>query len=142
MTKINTCLADIDSFKYSILISLHYYHPSFHRERIWKLKLCGNKCNFIHITPNEFQINNPNISLTIFDENNKKYYAPKNNGTNKAQIVKLKNDRYAAIKALKNKFIKLDKLLASFSPTELKEHMLQNILKNKIYDVEIKNTDN
>ena len=37
-------------------------------------------------------MNNPNISLTIFDENNKKYYAPKNNGTNKAKIVKLKKD--------------------------------------------------
>ena len=54
----------------------------------------------------------------------------------------MKNDRYAAIKPLKNKFIKLDKLLASFSHIELKEHMLQNILKNKIDEVEIKNTDN
>ena len=130
MTKINTCLADIDSFKNSILISLHYYDISFHPERISKLKLSGNKYNFIHITPNEFEINNPNTSLTIFDENNKRLYTPKNNGTNKSQIVKLKNDRYAAIKPLKNKFIKLDKLLASFSHIELKEHMLLNILKN------------
>ena len=142
MTKINPCSADINSFKYSILISLHYYDISFHPERISKLKPFENKYNFIHITPNEFEINNANTSLTIFDENNKRLYAPKNNGTNKAQIVKLKNDRYAAIKPLKNKFIKLDKLLASFSHIELKEHMLQNILKNKIDEVEIKNTDN
>ena len=142
MTKINPCSADINSFKYSILISLHYYDISFHPERISKLKPFENKYNFIHITPNEFEINNANTSLTIFDENNKRLYTPKNNGTNKAQIVKLKNDRYAAIKPIKNKFIKLDKLLASFSHIELKEHMLQNILKNKIDEVEIKNTDN
>ena len=142
MTKINPCSADINSFKYSILISLHYYDISFHPERISKLKPFENKYNFIHITPNEFEINNANTSLTIFDENNKRLYTPKNNGTNKAQIVKLKNDRYAAIKPIKNKFIKLDKLLAAFSHIELKEHMLQNILKNKIDEVEIKNTDN
>ena len=142
MTKINPCSADINSFKYSILISLHYYDISFHPERISKLKPFENKYNFIHITPNEFEINNANTSLTILDENNKRLYTPKNNGTNKAQIVKLKNDRYAAIKPIKNKFIKLDKLLASFSHIELKEHMLQNILKNKIDEVEIKNTDN
>ena len=142
MTKINPRSSDIDSFKYSISISLRYDDISFHPERISKLKSRENKYNFMHITPNEFEINNANTSLTIFDENNKKYYAPKNNGTNKAQIVKLKNDRYAAIKPIKNKFIKLDKLLASFSHIELKEHMLQNILKNKIDEVEIKNTDN
>ena len=132
ITKINPCSADIDSFKNSILISLHYCDIPFHPERISKLKLGENKYNFIriiHITPNVFQINNPNISLTKFDENNKKYYAPKNNSTNKPQIVKLKNDRYAAIKSLKNKFMKLDKLLASFSHVNFKQHMLQNILK-------------
>ena len=61
MTKINPCSADINSFKYSILISLHYYDISFHPERISKLKPFENKYNFIHITPNEFEINNPNI---------------------------------------------------------------------------------
>ena len=80
--------------------------------------------------------------MTIFDENIKRLYTTKNNGANKAQIVKLRNDRYAARKPLKNKFIKLDKLLASFSNVELREHMLQNILKNKIDEVEIKNIDN
>ena len=34
MTKINPCSADINSFKYSILISLHYYDISFHPEQI------------------------------------------------------------------------------------------------------------
>ena len=31
-----------------------------------------NIYNFIHITPTEFETNNSNISLTIFDENKKK----------------------------------------------------------------------
>ena len=98
MRKINPKSSDIDSFKYSILISLHYYNISFHPERISKLKPFENKYNFSNITPSDFESNNPNISLTIFDESNKKIYTTKNNSTNKAQIVKLKNNRYTAFK--------------------------------------------
>ena len=72
MRKINPKPFHIDSFKYSILVSLHYYDTSFHPERISKLKPYENEHNFIHITPIEFETNNSNISLTIFDENNKK----------------------------------------------------------------------
>ena len=68
----NPELLDIDSFKYSILISLHYYDISFHPERISKLKPFENKYNFIHITPDKIEINSPNTLLTVFDENNKK----------------------------------------------------------------------
>ena len=67
--------ANIGSLKYSVLISLHYYDISFHPERISKLKLFENKYKFINITPNEFETNNSNISLTIFDENNKILYS-------------------------------------------------------------------
>ena len=101
MRKINPKSSDIDSLKYSILISLHYYDISFHPERISKLKPFENKYNFKNITHNEFEINNPNISLTVFDENKNIIYASKNDGTNKGQIAKLKNNRYAAIKPLK-----------------------------------------
>ena len=132
MRKINPKSSDEDSFKYSILISLYYYEINFHPERVSKLKLFEDKFNFNHIKPNEFEINNPNISLTVFDENNNIVYTSNSNSTNKAQIVKLKDDRYAAIKPLKNKFIKLNKILESFSHAELREHILQNILKNKI----------
>ena len=83
-------------------------------------------------------MNNPNISLTIFDENNNIIYLPKNNSINKAQIVKLQNNKYAAVKPLKNKFIKLNKILESFSHLELGEHTLQNILKNKIEGIKFK----
>ena len=93
MRKTNPRSSDEDSLKYSILISLHYYDIIFHPERISKLKQFENKYNFIHITPNESEINNPNISLTIFDESNKILYTSKNNSTNNVQIVKLKDDR-------------------------------------------------
>ena len=88
MREISLRSSDIDSFKYSILISLHYYDISFHPERISKLKPFENKYNFKNITPNDFEINNSNISLTIFDENNNIIYSSKNNSTNKALIVK------------------------------------------------------
>ena len=70
MRKINPKSSDSDSFKYSILILLHYYDISLHSERISKLKLFENKYNFNYITSNEFEVNNPNISLTVFDEKN------------------------------------------------------------------------
>ena len=46
MSKINPKSPDIDSFKYSILISLHHYDIYFHPERIPKLKAHENKYNF------------------------------------------------------------------------------------------------
>ena len=138
MRKINPKSSDIDSFKYSILILLHYYDISLHSERLSKLKPFENKYNFIHITPNEFEKNNRNISLTVFDENDNIIYLPKNNSTNKAQIVKFKDNRYAAIKPFKNKFLKLDELLNSFSHLDLREYMLQKILKNKMEGKELK----
>ena len=87
MRKINPKSSDIDSFKYSILISLHYCDIFFHPERISKLKTFEKHYDFIHITPTEFETNNSNISLTIFDEDNKKVYHSKNDSTNKAHKV-------------------------------------------------------
>ena len=140
MRKLNPKSSDEYSFKYSILISLHYYDITFHPERVSRLRVFENKYNSNHITLNEFEINNPNISLTVFDENNNIVYTSSNNNysTSKAQIVKLKDNRYAAVKPLKNKFIKLNKILESFSHLELREHMWQNILKNKIEGIEFK----
>ena len=104
MRKINPKSSDMDCSKYSIWISLHCYDISFYPERTSKLKPFERKYNFTHITLNEFEINNHNISLTLFDENNITYL-PKNSSANKAQIVKINNSRYAAVKPLKNKYI-------------------------------------
>ena len=59
MRKINPKSCNEDSFKHSILISLHYYDINFHSEKVSKPKLFENKYNFNHTTPNEFEINNP-----------------------------------------------------------------------------------
>ena len=99
-----------------------------------KLQQFESKYNFINTTPTKFEINNPNISLLVFDENNKKIYITKNNSANKAQIVQLKNNRYASLKPIKNKFIKLDKMLTFFSHKESKEHMLKRIITNDFDD--------
>ena len=66
MKKINPRSSDIDFFKYSILISIHDYDIYFHPERISKLKPFESGYNFKNITPNDFEMNNPNISLTVF----------------------------------------------------------------------------
>ena len=138
MRKIIPKSSKIDSFKYLILISLHYYDISYYPERVSKLKPFEIKYDFIDTTPNEFEINNTNISLTVFDEKNKIIYRSNNNSTHKAQIVKIDNDGYAAIKSLKDKFIKLNKLLQSFSHLKLREHILHTILKNKMDGIELK----
>ena len=138
MREVSPKSSNINSFKYSILISLHYYDIYYHPERISKLKAFENKYNFIQTTPNEFEINNPDISLTVFDENDNIVYMSNNNSTNKAQIVKINNYRYAAIKRFKNKFVKLDELLNSFPHLDLREYILQKILKNKIEGIELK----
>ena len=44
----------------------------------------------------------------------KKYHS-KNDSSNKAQIVQLKNNRYAASKPLKNQFMQLEKMLKSLT---------------------------
>ena len=134
MRKINPKSSDIDSFKYSILSSLYYYDISFHPERIWKLKTFENHYNCTHIAPTEFETNNFTISLTIFDKDNKRIYHSKNDSTNKTHIVQLRNNTYAALKPPKNKFMRLDKMLKSFSHKKLKEYILSRINSNDSND--------
>ena len=47
MRKISPKSSDKDSFKYSILISLHYYDICFHPEKVSKPKPFKNKYNLI-----------------------------------------------------------------------------------------------
>ena len=55
MRKINPKSCNIDSFKYSILISLHYYDITYHREKTSKLDAYANKYNFTDTNPIEFE---------------------------------------------------------------------------------------
>ena len=131
MRTINIIPSSSDYFKYSILCSLHYYDISSHPERLSKLKPYENRYVFTHNTPHEFEVDNPNISLTVYDENDEIIYHSINNSENKAKIVKINNHRCHAIKPLQNKYVKLSKLLKTYSQEELSSHLLQ-ILKNKI----------
>ena len=116
MRTINPKSSNEDSFKYSILCSLHYYDISHHPERISELKPFENNYNFSHNTPKEFEINNPNISLTVYDEDNKIiHHHSINNSINKASIAKINEYRCATIKLLKNNFIRLKEVLNHYS---------------------------
>ena len=105
MRKINPKSSDVDSFKCSILISLHYYDISFHPERISKLKRYECLYDFNDMTPRKFEINNPNISLNIFNNDGEQLYTSNNGGICNADIFKTGNIN-AAIKLSKNKHTK------------------------------------
>ena len=129
MRKINPKSNNIDSFKYSILILLHYYDTSHHREKTTKLDKYVNNYNFSDANPEIFEKDNLHISLTIFDENNKKIYNTNNNNSiNKAYTVKINDYRYAAIKPSPNNLIKSKQLVKKMSHIEL-EQILIHIIK-------------
>ena len=107
---------------------LHYFDILHNPQKISKLMSFENIYNFTHNTPKEFEIDNPNISLTVFNED-EKIYSPNNNTLNKAHKAKINDDRYAVIKPIKDHFIKLKELLQSFSQSELRDPRLQNIFK-------------
>ena len=46
----------------------------------------------------------------------------------------MENNRYAAMKPFKNKFMRLEKMLKSFSQKELKEYILNYIYTNNAND--------
>ena len=126
---INTKASNEDFLKYSILLSLHYYDITYHPERISKIKPFENKYKFSYNTPNDFEKDNPIISLRVYDENNEIIYTSNNNNIIKANIVKINNHRYAAKKPIKNKAIKLNEFIQSHSHHELRDHLFEIILK-------------
>ena len=128
MRTINPKCTDNDSFKYSILISLYYYDLNVHKERTNQLNKYINNYNFISNNYNDFEKNNPNISLTVYDEHNEILYEPINKSNNKAYIVKI-NNRYHALKPDKDKFVQLKQLLKQFTHKELTEYILNNVIK-------------
>ena len=65
MRSINPKCSNNVSFKYSILILLHYYDLNNHPERINKLNKYINKYIFSTSNYRDFQINNQSITLTV-----------------------------------------------------------------------------
>ena len=112
MHKINPKCSDEESFKYSIIISLHYYDISNNLERISTLRPYIKNYDFTDIIPQKFKVNNTDISLTVIDDDDKNIlYISHNISRIRAKIVKLKNNRYATIKPVKNKYIKFKEIL-------------------------------
>ena len=124
--KKNPKSSDVDSFRYSILNSLHYYDIPFHLEGISKLKQYEYLYDFNEITPDKFEINNPKISLIIFNDSGKKLCTSNNNGIYNENIVETVN-RYAVVKPLENKHTRLKEVLQLSSHEELKEIVTSRI---------------
>ena len=103
MKTINPKCTNEDSFKYSIIISLHYYELNTHKERINQLNKYIDNYTFSFHNFHTFENNNPNVSLNVYDENGKLINKSFNNSINKAYIVKINNNRYHALKPDKDK---------------------------------------
>ena len=86
-------------------------------------------------TTNQFEIDNPNNSLTVLNENNEVIYTSNNKPHIKAKIIKINNDRWAAMKPLKNKSIKLNEFIQSHFHHELRD-ILFEIISKKIDDID------
>ena len=128
MSIINPKYSNEDSLKYSILLSLHYYDISHNSERITKPWKYEHQNNFTHNTPREFETDNPNISLTLVDDNNNIIYHSTNNTSTKAKIVKITDNRYAGIKPTKNKYIKFIEFIKSCTHEEIRDMIMEKII--------------
>ena len=77
-------------------------------------------------------MNNPHVSLEIIDEDRNIVYSPSNTNNNEAVIIKLKNNRYATLKPIKNKYIKLKEILQSFTHKEISDFIKKKIITDGI----------
>ena len=127
MKIINPKCTNEDSFKYSILISLHYYELNIHKKRIIQLNKYTNNHNFESNNYDNFENNNPYISLSVYDENGKLLHKSLNNTNNEASTVKINNHWYHALKPNKNIYKQLNDLLKQFTHKELTEYILNKV---------------
>ena len=127
MKIINPKCTNEDSFKYSILISLHYYELNIHKKRINQLNKYTNNHNFESNNYDNFENNNPYISLSVYDENGKLLHKSLNNTNNEASTVKINNHWYHALKPNKNIYKQLNDLLKQFTHKELTEYILNKV---------------
>ena len=128
MKTINPKCRNEDSFKYSILISLHYYDLKSHKERTNQLDKYIDNYNFNSNNYHTIKNNNLSISFNVYDENNNLIHKSINNSINKPYIVKIKNNhRYHALKPDKDKYIQLRELLKQFSQKELYDFIMNRI---------------
>ena len=129
MRSINPKCTNEDSYKYSILISLHYYELKHHPERIDQFKKYLNRYDFTYSTYIDFKNNNPLISLTVYDEYGEMLHKSLNKTNSNAPIVLITNHRYHALKPHKDKYTQLKILLKQFTHKELSEHIMNKIIQ-------------
>ena len=128
MKSINPKCTNEESFKYSILNSLHYYDLNSYKERTNQLNKYSNNYNFNSNNYHKFKNNNLSISLDVYDENHNLIHKSINKSINQACIVnKNNNHRYHALKTDKDKYIQLRELLKQFTQKELYEFILNKI---------------
>ena len=127
MKTTNPKCSNEDSFKYSILCSLYYYYLKVYKETINKLNKYINDHNFTLINFNEFENNNPNISLSVYDDLGRKIYMSNNKSINKACIVKINNNRYHALKIIEDKYKQLEELLKQFTHKEITSFIFKKV---------------
>ena len=127
MKIINPKCTNEDSVKYSILISLHYYELNIHKKRIIQLNKYTNNHNFESNNYDNFENNNPYISLSVYDENGKLLHKSLNNTNNEASTVKINDHWYHALKPNKNIYKQLNDLLKQFTHKELTEYILNKV---------------
>lgn len=60
--------------------------------------------------------------------NNDIMYYPTNNTSTKVKIGKMNEDRYAGLKPIKNKYIKFNELIKSFTQEKKKDMIMQKTI--------------
>ena len=126
MRSINPKCTNDESFKYSILISLHYYDLKHHPQKINQLKRYEDKYIFKINDYIAFENNNPSISLNVYDEYGDLLHKA-TNSINNAYVLKINNNRYHALKPNKDKYIILKSTLKLFTHKELTDFLLNKV---------------
>ena len=127
MKAINPKCSIDDSFKYSIVISLHYYELNVRKERINRLNKYINNYKFNSNNYDIFENNNPSIPLSVYDEYGTLLHKSLNNSNKKVYRVKVNNHKYHALKPNKDKYKQLEELLKQFTHKELTDYMLRKV---------------
>ena len=127
MRSINLKCTNNESFKYSILISLHYYDLKHHLESINQLKLYENKYILKSNDYTAFENNNPTISLNVYDEYGDLLHKATNSTNNSAYMLKINKHRYHVLKSNKDKYIILKDALKQFTHEELTDFILNKL---------------
>ena len=130
MKTINLNCLNEDLFKYSLLISLYYYHLKEHKKRTNKLnKWIINDHNFSSMELKDFENNRWNISLSVSDGVGRNIYKSNNESINKGYIVETNNNnnRDHALKPIKEKYKQLEELLNQFTHKEITNFILKKM---------------